>query len=138
MSLGWAGGSLLHEALQDGNAMIKKSAHLFLLKKTFSPPYSTANPLLTCASFPSKEKMNRRRCQIKKIIEDDLIVQKVGADYRELWALAIFRPNTVFEGHISLSWTFESQGKWERLLLCCGNIEQTFSFWTCSVVGNTD
>ena len=59
------------------NEKIKKSAHLFLLKKKPLPsPYSTANPLLTCASFPSKEKMNSRRCQ--KVIEDDLRVQKVG------------------------------------------------------------
>ena len=36
----------------------------------------------------------------KKDIEGDLVVQKVGADYRELWALAIFRPNSGFEGHI--------------------------------------
>lgn len=54
-------------------------------RAAFSSPNFAASPL-TCASFPSKEKMDGRRCQNKKDIEDDLIVQKVGADYRELWA----------------------------------------------------
>ena len=38
----------------------------------------------------------------KKDIEDGLIVSTMVADYRELWALAVSKPNTGFEGHIIL------------------------------------
>lgn len=63
----------------------------------------------------------------KKDIEDDLMVQKVGADYRELWALAIRYSGLTPAVKATFSFVdFESQGNGERLLLCCGNIEQTF------------